>query len=98
MKEIADKIGYTEDGKVKGCNSKGRSDWHRRQGQSRRPITLRDPEAFTCTHKVRYFFVKLSLSLNQSLSLRDRDIADTIITLYHTSPRPKTFLTLRGDL
>ena len=28
-------------------------------------------------------FVKLSQSLNLSLSLRDRDRADTIITLYH---------------
>ena len=43
--------------------------------------------------------VKLSQSLNLSLSLRDR--ADTIITLYHTTPpilHHKLFKCLLGDL
>ena len=46
---------------------------------------------------IEFLIVKLSQSLNLSLSLRDRDRADTIITLYHTTP-PKTFQALKGDL
>ena len=34
--------------------------------------------------------LSISQSLNLSLSLGDRDRADTIITLYHTTP-PETF-------
>ena len=41
--------------------------------------------------------LSISQSLNLSLFLRDRDRADTIITLYHTTP-PETFKYLRVDL
>ena len=58
MRETADACGYHEDGRVKGCGKggKGRKDWEKRKGQARRPRGLREPMAFTCTHKVSIIF------------------------------------------
>ena len=75
--------------------------WREISSGSSLELIVYDTLHWSSSNKGQGNIVKLSQSLNLSLSLRDRDRADTIITLYHTTPpilHHKLFKCLLGDL